>query len=123
MKILSRERLNDLSRTLSEAVRHYPVELGLCLYAFVIFALTRESVLGERNYELLTAVPLCITLAYVLNSLFTTGRGRLIYYLAWIVALPAATLLPSHPSGSTSLTRSRSGSPMRCMASGSVRAR
>ena len=93
MKMLSRERLNDLSRTLSEAVRHYPVELGLCLYAFVVFALTRESVLGDRNYELLTAVPLCITLAYVLNSLFTTGRGRLIYYLAWIVALPAATLL------------------------------
>lgn len=93
MKMLSRERLNDLSHTLSEAVRHYPVELGLCLYAFVVFALTRESVLGDRNYELLTAVPLCITLAYALNSLFTTGRGRLIYYLAWIVALPAATLL------------------------------
>lgn len=96
MKNPLRARLANLCRTLHGAVRHYPVELGFCLYGFVLYVLNCEWSMINPNLWLLRSVPLCLTLAYVLNRLFPAGRQRQIYYLAWIVALPALTVLGAY---------------------------
>lgn len=107
MKNPLRTRLGSLACTLRNTAGHYPVELGLCLYAFVVFALTRESAIFDPDYQRLAVIPLCLTTVYVLNALYPAGRRRLIYYLAVIAVLPAFILMRdcfTHPGERYALT-------------------
>ncbi|MCD8072532.1 MAG: hypothetical protein LUE10_05055, partial [Alistipes sp.] len=78
-----RERVRERVTGLKEVVSKYPVETfvaGLTMFAGLLF---RERIYKEIT-EIWIAGPYLFLLAYLLNSIFTRKKTRIVYYLGLV---------------------------------------
>lgn len=83
------EKIKAIPEKIYGIVKKYPVELGLFLYIFILFALARENVIGDASSGVLA--PLFIAVAYAGNHLFSK-KYRYLYYICWLPLIPLSFL-------------------------------
>lgn len=84
-----------LAEMIRQPLRRYPVELGLTICGVVLIVLFREEVLPESMLARCVAVPLTLTLAYIVNRLTAGGKAvRRWYYASWLPLVPLWCVRP-----------------------------
>lgn len=83
------EKIKAIPEKIYGILKKYPVELGLFLYIFILFALARENVIPDPSFMVLA--PLFIAVAYVCNNLFFQ-KYRYLYYICWLPLIPLSFL-------------------------------
>lgn len=81
------KKITQFIESVEQTLKLFPVEIGIILYAFVMSALLYEDV-NLSNEENIALAPLFFSLAYILNNLIRSPRGRWAYYLCWLPVVP-----------------------------------